>query len=330
MNKNYNKNKHLIIGSIKKNNINLNQNKKINNEKIENLNNNDNQPISDYPTPPVQIVSCRYTQPGELIPLPLLSLAHSAEIPTLFLQKVKQCFRICDFSDLKSDLSSKETKKSALNELIDFYSNPKNISRLTRDCHSQLLEMFSINVFRPLPNIPRALLFSDGVEFEDSAWPHLNLIYSLFLKFLESQVDPRILQYQITPRFITQLFAVLEFPDERERIQAKTVISTIFHKIPQQRPLLRNLTTNLLVGVHEGISTINVSHLLELFYFFTAGTPPPPSPGLISAFERVILPLHLHSRLHIFHHQLVRFVLLMIRKDSNLCSKLLLLSLILI
>jgi len=281
------------------------------------------QPISDFPSPPVQIVSCRHTQPGELIPLPQLSTAPIGEIPQLTFQKIKQCIRICDFSDSKSDLSSKDTKKSALNELIDVYSNPKMITRLTRECHAQIIEMFAVNVFRPLPNIPRALLFSDEVTFEDSAWPHLSLIYILFLKFLESQIDPRILQYQLTPRYITQLFAALDFPDERERAQAKAVISTIFNKVPPQRPLLRLITTNLLAGVPEGGSINATGYLLELFHLFTAGTPPPLSSGLLSAFERVVLPLHLLPRLQTYHHPLVRCVLLMIRKEPKLCITLL-------
>ena len=277
------------------------------------------QPIADFPSPPVQIVSCRHAQPGELIPLPLLSTAPPGEIPQLTFQKIKQCMRICDFSDARSDATSKETKKAALNELIDAYSNPKLIQRLTRDCHSSLIDMFAINVFRPLPNIPRALLYSDEVTFEDSAWSHLSLIYILFLKFLEANIDQRILQFQLTPRFITQLFAVLDFPDERERNQAKAVISAIFNKVPPQRPLLRLITTNLLAGVPEGVSVNATSHLLELFYLFTAGTPPPLSPALVTAFEKIILPLHLLYRLQSYHQQLVRCVLLLVRKDARLC-----------
>lgn len=280
-------------------------------------------PIADFPSPPVQIVSCRHAQAGELIPLPQLSTAPVGEIPTLALQKIKQCMRICDFSDAKSDAISKETKKNALTELIDLYSNPKYISRLTRECHSQMIEMFATNVFRPLPNIPRALLLSDEVTFEDSAWPHLNLIYILFLKFLDGQIDPRILQYQITPRFITQLFAVLDFPDDRERTQVKNVITAIFNKVPPQRTLLRIITTSLLSGVPEGVSVNATANLLELFYNFTSNATPPLSPVLITAFERTILPLHLLSRLQSYHPQLVRCVLSMIRKDARLCTTLL-------
>ena len=156
------------------------------------------QPISDFPTPPVQISSCRHAQQGEMIPLPKLSTAPHDEIPQLTLQKLKQCNRICDFSDPSIDSVSKATKIDTLKELIECYSNPKTFQRLPRECHQALIEMFANNVFRPPPNIPRALMISDEVTIEDTAWPHLSLVYNLFLKFLDCQVDPRILQFQIT------------------------------------------------------------------------------------------------------------------------------------
>lgn len=283
----------------------------------------DKQPISDLPMPPFQVVSFRHGQAGDLIPLPSLSTAPNGEIPQLTYQKVKQCMRICDFSDPNTDVVSKETKRVTLNELIDVYSNSKIIPRLTRECHASVIEMFATNVFRPMPNIPRAVLMSDDITFEDSAWPHLNLIYILFLKFLEANIDQRILQYQLSPKFISQLFAVLEFPDERERSQAKAVIAAIFNKVPPQRPLLRFITTSILSGVPEGVSFNATGHLLELYYLFNSQTLPPLAPAQIQSFERVILPLHLLSGLKAYHGQLVRCVLLMVRKDARLCPTLL-------
>lgn len=281
------------------------------------------QPISDYPSPPVQIVSCRNAQSCEVFPLPTINTAPSGEIPQLSFQKLKQCCRICDFSDPNVDVVSKDTKKAALNELIGVYSNSKLVSRLSRDCHAQLIEMFAANVFRPPPNIPRALLLSDEVTFEDSAWPHLSLVYVLFQKFLVAKIDPRILQFQLTPRFISQLFAVLNFPDDRERVQAKNVIKEIFNKVPPQRPLLRLITTSLLTGVPEGVMLNATGYLLELFHAFTMSIHPPLPPQLISAFEKVILPLHLSSRMSSYHSQLTEFVLLMIKKNASLSNVLL-------
>ena len=274
-------------------------------------------PICDFPTPPVQIVSCRYHVGSELVQLPRIASVSASEIPRLTLQKLKQCNKACDFSDPNADAGSKVTKQAALNELIDCYSNTRMFARLTRDCHQALIEMFATNVFRPMPNIPRAMLECEA-EIEDTAWPHLRLIYILFLKFLQCKVDPRILQFQLTPRFITNLFAVLDFPDARERDQAKTVIATIFNQVPPQRPLLRIITTNLLMGVPEGLQLNAASYLLELFYLFTEGAQLPLPPPLVTAFERVLLPLHLPYRCHKYFTPLVKCILLLIKKDARL------------
>lgn len=283
----------------------------------------DAQPISDFPSPPVQIVSCRHGQGGDMVQLPQLATAPRGEVPQLAFQKLKQCNRICDFSDPSSDALSKETKNATLDELIDGYSNPRIFARLTRECHQALIEMFATNVFRPPPNVPRAIMISDEVTIEDTAWPHLRRVYILFLKFLECQVDQRILQFQLTPKFIANLFAVLDFPDERERLQARTVIATIFNKVPPQRPLLRIITSNLLMDVPEGLEFNAASHLLELFYLFAEGIHPPLSPPLLAAFDRVLLPLHLPPLCQRYFQPLVKCILLMVGKDARLGNSLL-------
>ncbi|OHT08583.1 phosphoprotein phosphatase [Tritrichomonas foetus] len=281
------------------------------------------QPISDFPSPPVQIVSCRHGQPDEMIPLPQISTAPHGEIPQLALQKIKQCCRICDFSDKQADAGSKITKTQTLNEIIDCYTNQKLFSRLTRDCHQALIEMFAANVFRPPPSIPRAIMISDDVIIEDTAWPHLNLVYILFLKFLESKVDLRILQFKLDPKFITSLYAILDFPDERERCQAKAVIAAIYNEVPPQRKILSNICLNLLLSVPEGLEMNAASHLLDLFYLFTTSTLPPLPPMLITTFKKVLLPLHLSERCQRYFQPLVKCILQMIRKDNTLGNTLL-------
>jgi serine/threonine-protein phosphatase 2A regulatory subunit B' len=252
-----------------------------------------------------------------LVPLPPISTTSPGEIPQITFQKLKQCNRICDFSDAGADSSNKAIKTGALNELIDCYSTPKLFGRLIRECHQQVIEMFCVNIFRPLPNVPREILASDEVQIEDTAWPHLQLVYSLFLTFLNSPIDPRILQFHLTPRFLANLFAMLDFPDERERVQVRAVITSVFTKVPPQRPLLRVLTCNLLNGVPGGFCINAASHLLQLFHSFTAGAAPPLPAALASVFERVLLPRHLGLHCRRYFASLVRCVLLMVRKEQR-------------
>jgi serine/threonine-protein phosphatase 2A regulatory subunit B' len=175
-------------------------------------------PIIDAPEPPVPICSCRADRACELIALPPLGTALNVEIPQLAFQKLKQCNRMCDFADSDVDVQSKSTKAAALTELIACYSTPKQLAKLTRECHQQVIDVFATNVFRSMPKIPAALLEADEACMEDVAWPHLQLVYDLFLIFLESQVDHRLLQFHLTPKYLASLFALLDFPDRRERI----------------------------------------------------------------------------------------------------------------
>jgi serine/threonine-protein phosphatase 2A regulatory subunit B' len=283
----------------------------------------DTEPIVDFPIPPVQIVSCRHCQTGVLIPLGAIRSAPVGEIPQVAFLKMKQCHRPCDFSDPNADASSKAVKTQALNELIDCYSTPKLFRRLVRETHQQLIEMFSVNIFRPLPNLPREILAADDGELEDTAWSHLQLLYTLFLIFINSQIDPRILQFQLTPRFLTNLFAMLDFPDERERVQVRTVITALFDKVPQHRPLLRVITCNLLMSVPGGYCINAASHLLELFYEFTSRSATTQAASEASVFERVLLPLHLGFRCQRYFGSLVRCVLLMVEKENRLGNLLL-------
>lgn len=299
-------------------------------DNITNGNNNDEsedntekQPISDFPSPPIPTFSCYRGQQGEMPTIPNLATAAHGEITSIVLQKMKLCQRSCDFSDPRADLGGKATKKATLNELIDLYSNQKLLPKLTRECHQQLIETFAANVFRSPPRIPRTIIVSDEVTIEDNAWPHLRLVYLLFIKFLSCGVEQRILQYQLTPKFISNLFSILDFPDERERVQVRSVIVTIYNKVPPQRTLLMNITLDLLMNVPENLELNAASHLLELLYQFTSNTPPPLSQQLIQAFDRILLPLHLPTHCQRYFQSLVKCILLMIRKDARLTNNVL-------
>jgi serine/threonine-protein phosphatase 2A regulatory subunit B' len=278
-------------------------------------------PIIDAPTPPFPISTFRPSASGELASLPVLSSVSLSDIPQLAFQKLKQCNRICDFSDPDVDRTSKVTKAAALTELIACYSNPRQFAKLTRECHQTVIEVFSVNVFRPLPKIPEALLDSIDAVIEETAWPHLRLTYRLFLQFLNCPIDQRLLQYHLTEQFFVSLFALLDFPDAREREEVKNVIVCIFQQVPPHRPTLRTITLNLLLCVSNSMLMTAASPLIDLLCFFT-GDIPTMSPQMISAFERVVLPLHLPSRCMAYFDSLVRCTVMMVQKDVRLGSQL--------
>ncbi|ETN81369.1 protein phosphatase 2A regulatory B subunit [Necator americanus] len=117
------------------------------------------------------------------------SKADPSEREDLFIQKIRQCCVVFEFAqDPLSDMKYKEVKRAALNELIDYVSTCRDV--ITENVYPEAINMFALNLFRPLspPTNPVGAEF-DPDEDEptlEAAWPHLQLVYEFFLRFLES------------------------------------------------------------------------------------------------------------------------------------------------
>jgi len=107
----------------------------------------------------------------------------------LFMQKIDQCNIIFDFNDASADPKSKEIKRMALHDLLDYVANNRQV--ITEPMYPRAVEMFSKNLFRPIPPPlnPQGEAF-DPEEDEpvlEVAWPHIQVVYEFFLRFIESQ-----------------------------------------------------------------------------------------------------------------------------------------------
>lgn len=105
------------------------------------------------------------------------------------MQKIDQCNIIFDFNDPTADMKSKEIKRLALHELLDYVANNRSV--ITEPMYPRVVEMFAKNLFRPIPPplTPQGEAF-DPEEDEpvlEVAWPHIQVVYEFFLRFIESQ-----------------------------------------------------------------------------------------------------------------------------------------------
>lgn len=57
----------------------------------------------------------------------------------LFIEKLRQCSVIFDFSDCVSDLKSKEIKRACLNEIVDYITVTRNC--LTENVYPEIISM---------------------------------------------------------------------------------------------------------------------------------------------------------------------------------------------
>ena len=161
----------------------------------------------------------------ELEPLPLIKGSHSVQITfdytwflmflihldapvheqqDLFIKKLKQCCIVFDFMDPVTDLKSKEIKRACLNEIVDYISVTK--SCLNESVYPEIIAMVSYNIFRTLPALTDKTE-TDQEEDEptyEASWPHLQVVYEFFLRFLESpEFQPNIGKKYIDQRFVS-------------------------------------------------------------------------------------------------------------------------------
>src|SRR3989440_4140805 len=126
----------------------------------------------------------------------------------LFMQKIDQCNIIFDFNDASSDMKSKEIKRLALHELLDYVANNRQV--ITEPMYPRVVDMFSRNLFRqiPPPVNPQGEAF-DPEEDEpvlEVAWPHIQVVYEFFLRFIESQdFNTNIAKAYIDHKFVLEV-----------------------------------------------------------------------------------------------------------------------------
>uniref|UniRef100_A0A672KZC1 Serine/threonine protein phosphatase 2A regulatory subunit n=1 Tax=Sinocyclocheilus grahami TaxID=75366 RepID=A0A672KZC1_SINGR len=247
------------------------------------------------------------------------SLYFSIEQPELFLKKLQQCCAVFDFMDTLSDLKMKEYKRSTLNELVDYVTVSRGY--LTEQAYPEVVKMVSYNIFRTLPP-------SDSNEFDpeedeptlEASWPHLQLVYEFFIRFLESQeFQPSIAKKYIDQKFVLQLLELFDSEDPRERDYLKTVLHRIYGKFLGLRAFIRKQINNIFLRfVYETEHFNGVAELLEILGSIINGFALPLKAEHKQFLVKVLIPLHTVRSLSLFHAQLAYCIVQFLEKDPAL------------
>merc|ERR1719204_813979 len=266
----------------------------------------------------------RVSQDRELQKLPLLKDAGSGvEREELFIQKLRQCCTIFDFAvDPLSDLKWKEIKRAALNELVDFVTHQRGV--ITEAIYPEAVHMFSRNLFRtlPPPTNPHGAEY-DPEEDEptlEAAWPHLQLVYEFFLRFLESpDFTPSTAKRSIDQQFVIQLLELFDSEDPRERDLLKTTLHRIYGKFLGLRAYIRKQINNIFFQVlYESERHNGIAELLEILGSIINGFALPLKEEHKQFLLKVLLPLHKVRSLSVYHPQLAYCVVQFLEKDPSL------------
>uniref|UniRef100_A0A8C8JIM6 Serine/threonine protein phosphatase 2A regulatory subunit n=1 Tax=Oncorhynchus tshawytscha TaxID=74940 RepID=A0A8C8JIM6_ONCTS len=244
--------------------------------------------------------------------LPAIKDCAPAEQEKLFVQKLRQCCVLFDFlSDPLSDLKWKEVKRAALSEMVEYITHNRNV--ITEPIYPEVVHVFAVNMFRTLPPSSNPT----GAEFDpeedeptlEAAWPHLQLVYEFFLRFLESpDFQPNIAKKYIDQKFVMQLLDLFDSEDPRERDFLKTTLHRIYGKFLGLRPISFFYTEH-----HNGIA-----ELLEILGSIINGFALPLKEEHKIFLLKVLLPLHKVKSLSVYHPQLAYCVVQFLEKDSTL------------
>lgn len=237
----------------------------------------------------------------------------------LFLQKLQQCCVIYNFKFSEIDAYEKDVKLESLNNMLNYIVKARNI--LTKRVHDAILHMVSLNLFRSLScNIFENLTREPNDPILVDEWPHLELVYNVFLSFLESDdFKTSIIEHIINQKFILKILRPFDSTDPRERGFVKWVLFHIYCKFPNLRNFIEEQISNTIcefIYISEDFNGINelLWVMSSIFEYCFTGVDERRKGYLL----RVLLPLHKVASVSSLFSQLVNAIELYLMRDAGL------------
>lgn len=254
--------------------------------------------------------------------LPPLKAVAEAERQPLFLKKLEQCCVIFDFQVLESEASGKEIKRQVLLEIVEYVSSNRGV--ITEEVYPAVFKMFSCNLFRSLP--PQVNPCGDAFDPEEdepvleAAWPHLQIVYEFFLRFIESpDFNPNLGRRFVDHSFVLQLLDLFDTEDPRERDFLKTTLHRIYGKFLNLRAFIRRSINHIFFRfIYENERHNGIAELLEILGSIINGFALPLKEEHKTFLTKVLLPLHKVKSLGVYHPQLSYCIVQFLEKDPGL------------
>ena len=186
------------------------------------------------------------------------------------------------------------------------------------------MEMIEANIFRTFAN--KNAKKSQQVDPDEDephleeAWPHLQLVYELFLKFMMSTViTGKVMAANISQSFVSQFLDLFDSEDPRERDYLKTILHRVYGKYMSQRALVRTKVMNLILLItYEKEEHNGVTELLEILSAIISGYGTPLKVEHANFAKKVLIPLHKVRGLQNFNTQLMTCMKNFIDKERSL------------
>ncbi|KAI4382505.1 hypothetical protein MLD38_008462 [Melastoma candidum] len=250
----------------------------------------------------------------------------SSEKQNLFLRKLNMCCVVFDFADPTKNLREKEIKRQTLLELVDYVTSAS--TKFSETVMQEVTRMVSVNLFRTWTPQPRESKVIEAFDFEeeepsmDPVWPHLQIVYEFFFRFLAStETDAKTAKKYIDHSFILRLLELFDSEDPREREYLKTILHRIYGKFMVHRPFIRKAINNIFYRfIFETEKHNGIAELLEVLGSIINGFALPLKEEHKLFLIRALIPLHKPKSLAMYHQQLSYCITQFVEKDCKLAD----------
>ncbi|CAA7046913.1 unnamed protein product [Microthlaspi erraticum] len=257
--------------------------------------------------------------------LPSFRDVPTSEKPNLFVKKLTMCCVVFDFTDPSKNIKEKEIKRQTLLELVDYIATVS--TKFTDSMMQEIAKTAVVNLFRTFPSAnheSKVLESLDVVDDEEAAlepaWPHLQVVYELLLRFVASPMtDAKLAKRYIDHSFVLKLLDLFDSEDQREREYLKTILHRIYGKFMVHRPFIRKAINNIFYRfMFETEKHNGVAELLEILGSIINGFALPLKEEHKLFLVRALIPLHRPKCASAYHQQLSYCIIQFVEKDFKL------------
>uniref|UniRef100_A0A453MH06 Serine/threonine protein phosphatase 2A regulatory subunit n=1 Tax=Aegilops tauschii subsp. strangulata TaxID=200361 RepID=A0A453MH06_AEGTS len=247
----------------------------------------------------------------------------NAEKNNLFVKKLNLCCVTFDFSDPTKSIKEKEVKRQTLLELVDYVASANQ--KFPEIVMQETTRMVSVNLFRTLTTPPRennisAYDLDEDEPVMDPAWSHLQIVYELFLRFIQSpETDAKLAKRYIDHSFVLRLLDLFDSEDPREREYLKMILHRVYGKFMVHRPVIRKAINNTFYQfIYETEKHNGIAELLEILGSIINGFALPLKEEHKLFLIRALIPLHKPKCIAMYHQQLSYCITQFVEKDCKL------------
>jgi serine/threonine-protein phosphatase 2A regulatory subunit B' len=257
--------------------------------------------------------------------LPSFKDVPNSEKQSLFIKKLNLCCTQFDFTDPTKNIKEKEIKRQNLVELADYIGSASG--KFSEASMQEITRMVSANLFRTLSTPPRENKV-DGFDVDeeepvmDPAWLHLQIVYELFLRFIQSpETDAKLAKRYIDHSFVLRLLDLFDSEDPREREYLKMILHRVYGKFMVHRPYIRKAINNIFYQfIYETEKHNGIAELLEILGSIINGFALPLKEEHKLFLVRALIPLHKPKGISMYHQQLSYCITQFVEKDCKLAD----------